>query len=72
MAHRASGIGKQLRISDTHMYVASQDNYMYPFPSIDCVAICHPGQVPQRGSRALLNFPKGTLFYRASRDPERI
>ena len=34
------------------MYVASQDNYMSPLPSRDCVAIRHPGQVPQRGMRA--------------------
>ncbi len=39
--------------------------------SKDCVTIRHPGQVRLRRTRALLNFPEGTLFYRASRDPEK-
>ena len=42
----------EFRISDMAKYLAPQDNYMYPLPSKDCVAICHPGQVPQRGTRA--------------------
>jgi len=34
------------------MYLAPQDNYMFSLPSRDCVAIRHPGQVPQGGTRA--------------------
>jgi hypothetical protein len=34
------------------MYLAPQDNYMSPLPSRDGVAIRHPGQVPQSGTRA--------------------
>ncbi len=32
--------------------LAPQDNSMIPLPSRDCVAICHPGQVPHSGTRA--------------------
>jgi hypothetical protein len=42
------------------------------FPLSCCVAIRHPGQVRLRRIRALLNFPEGTLFYRASRDPDNV
>jgi hypothetical protein len=34
------------------MYLAPQDNYMSHLPSRDGVAIRHPGQVPQSGTRA--------------------
>jgi hypothetical protein len=34
------------------MYLSSQDNYMSPLLSGECDAIRHPGQVPQRGTRA--------------------
>ena len=34
------------------MYLAPQDNDMPPLPARDCVAIRHPGQVPQSGTRA--------------------
>ncbi len=34
------------------MYLAPHDNYMSPLASRDCVAIRHPGQVPQSGTRA--------------------
>jgi hypothetical protein len=34
------------------MYLAPQDNYMSPLLSGECDAILHPGQVPQRGTRA--------------------
>jgi hypothetical protein len=34
------------------MYLAPQDNDMPPLPPRDCVAIRHPGQVPQSGTRA--------------------
>ncbi len=37
---------------NTPIYLAPQDNYMSPLPSRDCVAIRHPGQVPQSGTRA--------------------
>ena len=45
---------------------------MSPLASRDCVTIRHPGQVRQSGTLALLNFPEGTLFYRASRDPDNV
>jgi len=35
----------EFRITPIHL--APQDNYMSPLPPIDCVAIRHPGQVPQ-------------------------
>jgi hypothetical protein len=53
------------------MYLTPYDIYMSPFLSRDCAAIRHPGQVRRRRTLALLNFPEGTLFNRASRDPER-
>jgi len=34
------------------MYLTPHDNHMPPLPSRDCVAIRHPGQVPQSGTRA--------------------
>ncbi len=34
------------------MYLTPQDDYVPPLPSKDCVAIRHPGQVPQSGTRA--------------------
>ncbi len=34
------------------MYLAPHDSYMPPLSSRDCVAIRHPGQVPQSGTRA--------------------
>ena len=34
------------------MHLAPQDNYMSPLLSGECDAILHPGQVPQRGTRA--------------------
>ena len=34
------------------MHLTPQDDYMPPLPSKDCVAIRHPGQVPQSGTRA--------------------
>jgi len=36
----------------TPIYLAPQDNYKSPLPSIECVVIRHPGQVPQSGTRA--------------------
>jgi len=37
---------------NTPIYLAPHDNCMSPLPSRDCVAIRHPGQVPQSGTRA--------------------
>jgi hypothetical protein len=34
------------------IYLAPHDNHMPPHPPRDCVAIRHPGQVPQSGMRA--------------------
>ncbi len=34
------------------MYLAPQNNHMPPLLSRGCVAIRHPGQVPQSGTRA--------------------
>ena len=34
------------------VHLAPQDNYVSPLPSRDCVAVGHPGQVPQSGTRA--------------------
>ncbi len=48
------------------MYLAPQDNYMSPFPSRDCVAIRHPGQVPQRGTQA--GIQKGFDYIELSLD----
>ncbi len=45
---------------------------MSSLPLVGCIAIGHPGQVLQSRTRALLNFPEGTLFYRASRDPDDV
>ena len=36
----------------THMYLAPHGNYMSPLPSRDSLAVSHPGQVPQSGTRA--------------------
>ena len=36
----------------TTIYLAPHDNHMPPLPSKDCVAIRHPSQVPQSGTRA--------------------
>ncbi len=40
------------RNSKTTIYLAPHDNHMPPLPSRDCVAIRHPGQGPQSGTRA--------------------
>jgi hypothetical protein len=45
---------------------------MSPLPTRDSGPVRHPGQVRRRRTRALLNFPEGTLFYRASRDPDNV
>jgi hypothetical protein len=42
----------QSEIRKTPMHLVPQDNYMSPLLSGDCVTIRHPGQVPQRGTRA--------------------
>jgi hypothetical protein len=48
------------------MYLAPQDNYMSPFPSRDCVAIRHPGQVRLRRTRA--GIQKGFDYIELSLD----
>ena len=50
MGHGAWGDNFELRI--TPMHLTPQDDYMPPLPLKDCVAIRHPGQVPQSGTRA--------------------
>ena len=40
------------RNSKTTVYLAPHDKHMPTLPSRDCVAIRHPGQVPQSGTRA--------------------
>jgi len=48
------------------MYLAPQDNYMSPLLSGECDAIRHPGQVPQRGTRA--GIQKGFGYMEISLD----
>ena len=45
---------------------------MFPLTSRDYVAIRHPGQVRLQRTRALFYFPEGTLFNRASRNPDNV
>ena len=54
------------------MYLASYKTFGFPFPSRCRDAVRHPGQVPQWGMGALLNFPEGTLFYRGSWGPNNV
>jgi hypothetical protein len=65
--HKAQG---KIQVWKTRMYFAPHGDHVFPLPSRDFPAVRHPGQVRQSGTRALLNFPEGTLFYRASRDPD--
>ena len=41
-----------MRIAETYMYLAPHDNYMSSLPSRDSLAVCHPGQVRRRWTRA--------------------
>ncbi len=45
-------INSEVELQITPMYLTPQDDYVPPLPSKDCVAIRHPGQVPQSGTRA--------------------
>jgi hypothetical protein len=41
-----------MQIADTYMYLAPHDNYISPLLSRDSLAVCHPGQVRRRRTRA--------------------
>ena len=57
---RPEGVGTERSehedLRDTSTYLAPHDNYMSLLSSRDCVAIRHPGQVPQSGTRAGIQF----------------
>jgi|GEM_PF-1846609 len=41
-----------MRVAEMYMYLAPHDNYISPLPSRDSLAVCHPGQVRRRRTRA--------------------